>query len=674
MNIHSTSTVARVRTTMCGICIPRMSSVMPAVHPSHCCLHIVTCEWSSDEAVSPVVIGRTPGPTSLSLEATRCLYRLSRRGTSPDLCDTGYFPRSLKDGVLPQVTARWGTSPRYLELVFIEPPHSRRIMTRCVLLLSSATHYYPPATATCRDIEAIPMHILDLNQDVLLHVTAFLWLKDLSRLTRTCRTLHRDLVHTLLRERVLLTRSSLTSFFAFLNMEHRGGDSESGSRLTPFLRHLQFNMFPELRRPLPYDESVQLFIDLLTRSPNLVSLSIYCICSILTPQKLRAALGTLPCLEEVTLDSVSSEYQDVLAGVVSQNLRKVDLSLTDQVPAVPGEEDEDSRARVDPIPFLRYHRNTIVSLALSYAILADHGNPFPGVQRLKLFNLSPATDETGWVGPLVHFFPNAEFVDLWNLRTSSGSPAAFSLEPGDESSLNVANVWRTRAKMWQMENGTWTRGLQYLRVRSITDLYCLGLSCHITRLDVYFLSSSASITTAALADARLQRLWISIASRFELDNDVPGLMSSVAKTPSLTHLMVDISDGLLPFVGLTELFDRLGELLRGSSVTNLSVYVHDDDFPGLDHLLDERPSDSELSGARLVSKAYPKALGLLNGLVGRMSKIRRVFLELVSHGMRAWEVAPGCDGSNMRWIALDESLARQLLISEGMARFDADAF
>ncbi|KAI0671722.1 hypothetical protein C8Q78DRAFT_972487 [Trametes maxima] len=513
------------------------------------------------------------------------------------------------------------------------------------------------------------MHMLTLNEDVLLHITAFLGRKELSELTRTCRTLHRILVHTLLRGGVLLTRSSLTSFFAFMSMKHHGGDI----RLTPFLRSLQFNMFPELHCSLPLDESVQLFTDLLTRSPNLVSLSIYHICMIFTPQNLRAALNALPYLEEVTLVGISSEYQDVLGGVVSRNLRTVNLSLLDQVPATPGEENQGSRSRIDPIPFLRYHRHTIVSLrlVLSCAVLADHGITFPSVRKLKLSSLSPATDETGWVGPLVHFFPNAEFVDLWTLCTSMGSPGAFPLEPRDEPSLAVANRWRARAKALQTENGTWTRGLQHLHVRSIMVLYCLGFSCRIKRLDVYFPSSSASVTTAVLADAQPQRLWICVSSRSELDNGLPALMSSAAQTPSLTHLMMSVSGGLWPYVDLIRLFNRLGELLRGSSVTNLSVYVAGAHFPVPAHLFDEYTSD-ELPGGAVASEAHSKGLDLLNDLASKMSNIRRVFLDLVAHGMKAWEISPSCGDSNMRWTALDESLARQLLISEGMTRAHAD--
>lgn len=132
-------------------------------------------------------------------------------------------------------------------------------------------------------------------------------------------------------------------------------------------------------------------------------------------------------------------------------------------------------------------------------------------------------------------------------RARDGSSPTRNLDPRDETALRIAGTWRTRAKVWQAQHGTWANGLRFLRVHSMMDLYCLGLSCRIERLDVRNLSPSGTITTGALADPRPCRLWFQILSESDMDGAVPMLFRAVARTSSLTHLMIDLGDDLLQY-------------------------------------------------------------------------------------------------------------------------------
>ncbi|KAL1949465.1 hypothetical protein VTO73DRAFT_8346 [Trametes versicolor] len=498
------------------------------------------------------------------------------------------------------------------------------------------------------------MQLLDLNVDVLLYIASFQVRREVSYLARTCRFLHDTLAPAILKGIVTLTYLRLASFSQFMHLDSTG--RRFGRDLFPFLRILRLSLLPDYRCPMSLSDLVSAVTDLLKHCRHLVSLELYYASITFTPAQLQLALSTpLPDLRTITLQSITIDYRDVLAGVASP-LRTVNLTMSRRT----GEDTSDSFADPDPLPFLQYHRSTLTTLTLTPVSLGDFGAPFPSVRRLTIFGFSLTNDETGWVGPLVWLFPGVEHVELWSLYARDGSSPTRNLDPRDETALRIAGTWRTRAKVWQAQHGTWANGLRFLRVHSMMDLYCLGLSCHIERLDVRNLSPSGTITTGALADPRPCRLWFQIWSESDMDGAVPMLFRTVARTSSLTHLMIDLGDDLLQYSDPGKLLVQIAGLLRNTIVSHLALYIATDRF-----------SREQLFGAvgPVPSSGAPEALRIY---AQDNSALRRMFVgyDFDSNDVRAWEAHRTTGEPIASWTEVGQSRVRELMSSEGLTRYD----
>ncbi|EIW57573.1 uncharacterized protein TRAVEDRAFT_48608 [Trametes versicolor FP-101664 SS1] len=371
------------------------------------------------------------------------------------------------------------------------------------------------------------MLLPDLNLDVLLHINAFLVLSETSQLTRTCRSLHDVLVHVLLQGPITLYRDRIISLRRFMHQGSRRGyePDDTPRDMFPFLRTLIIVPGSTTGSPSP-SESAQALNDILHRSRDLISLTVLNVSMTFPPQQLRMAFAaSLPALEALILCGITADYRDALADVVSPHLRTVQLSSS---------LDSD----VDLMPLLQYHRLMITTLSLSSAALGDLEMPLPSVRELRVISFSPKNDETGWAAPLVHLFPNVEHVSLRMLYMSDGF-TLWALDPC--YGHNIADTWRARAKAWELQHGTWKNGLRYLRVHSIMSLYCLGLSCHVSCLDLIIAELSLHMANVALADVRPRCIWLPLAFSDMPDNtELPALMRVVASTRSVTHLRAEI--------------------------------------------------------------------------------------------------------------------------------------
>lgn len=376
-------------------------------------------------------------------------------------------------------------------------------------------------------LSSTTMLLPDLNLDVLLHINAFLVLSETSQLPRTCRSLHDVLAHVLLKGPITLHRDRIISLRRFMLQGSRCGDEpdDKSRDMFPFLRTLIIvTGSTSTGSPSP-SESAQALNDILHRSRGLISLAVPYVSMTFTPQQLRMALAaSLPALEHVDLGGITADYRDALADVDSPHLRTVQLSS--------------SHSDVNLIPLLQYHRLLITTLTLSSAALGDLEMPLPSVRELSLTRFSPKNDETGWAAPLVHLFPNVEHVSLRMLDTCDGF-TLWALTPC--YGHNIADTWRARAKAREMQHGTWKNGLRYLRVHSIMSLYCLGLSCHVSCLDLIIAELSPHMANVALGDVRPRCIWLPLAFSDMPDNtELPALMRVVVSTRSVTHLRAEI--------------------------------------------------------------------------------------------------------------------------------------
>ncbi|KAH9850334.1 hypothetical protein C2E23DRAFT_836118 [Lenzites betulinus] len=508
------------------------------------------------------------------------------------------------------------------------------------------------------------MHLLDLNSDVLLLITTFLSRPDISKLTRTCRFLHDALIHRLLMGTVSLTRSSFAPFCQFMQAQ---SEPDCPRDLTPFLRSLEISIGPNHRYPMSPGETIQAFTDLLSNARHLLSLSIYWISMAFTPERLQRALSVpLPCLQQVTLHDVTAQCRDALAMVAPQ-LRTISLCMSQDFGDSPL--NRRSLGHVDPLPFLHQHRETVTSLKLLQVVLSDGGEPVPNVRELTILSFSLDNNDTGWAAPLIHLFPNVEHVDLWNLYTREGSSPTRNTDVHDRATISTLASWRSRSKDWQRGHGTWTTGLRYLRVCSIMDLYCLGLSCQVSRLDLYIASPSLEITTAALADCRPRCIWFTISSPNELNVEIPALMGSVARTPSVIHLMCNIADGMMLYSDSRDLLVRLGSLLRETAVTNVVIDIREIDFPERGSIFGQ-PLWDVTSTPRSIdgSSEHPEVLRLLGH---GNTKLDRVFVDYQLGGVRAWEMHQVGKEPRVRWEEVEPTRVREIMVAEGLARCNA---
>lgn len=379
------------------------------------------------------------------------------------------------------------------------------------------------------------MQLVDLNADVLSHITDFLERDDISRLFRTCRLLRDKLVPAILKEHIILDKIAIVSFGKFMHLDSQ--DDQTRRDRFYFLRHLRYNPLVGFATSIsfPNPATVHTLTEILRHARSLVSLSLISVTIVFTPKELRAALSApLPMLQEITLDGVTPEYNNSLANVASR-IRTLKLNL--KLKRRPADS--------DPLPFLQFHRSTITTLSLFNVALTDLGVPLPSVRVLEVLSYLIVDDETGWVGPLVHLFPNVEHVQFSSLYARDGSSPMRGLDPRDASALLEADRWRGRAKAWQTQRGSWANGLRSLCVRSVMALYCLGISCRIDRVDVLNPTPSRSVTAAALADAQPQCMAIRISTASDLESVVSALLPAVALTPSVTHLLIELRDYLL---------------------------------------------------------------------------------------------------------------------------------
>ncbi|OJT11472.1 hypothetical protein TRAPUB_12024 [Trametes pubescens] len=494
------------------------------------------------------------------------------------------------------------------------------------------------------------MQLLDLNVDVLLHISRFQTRTDISRLTRTCRSLHEILAPTILKGLVILTGLNLASFSQFMHLDSTG--RRTGRDLFPFLRTLRLYLLPDFSRSISLGESIQAFTDILKHCTHLASLALYHPSIAFTSAQLRLALSApLPDLQDIALEGITIDCWDALADVASP-LRTVNLTMSTYT----GED----IAHANPLPLLQFHRSTLTTLTLTRVSLGDVAVPFPSVRRLTIFSFTLADNETGWVGPLVRLFPGVEHVELWSLHARDGSSLARRLDPRDSTALLIAGDWRTRARVWQAQHGTWANGLRFLRMHSVMELYCLGLSCRIERLDLHILSPSETITTGALADHRPRCLRFQILSPSDMDQAVPVLLRTVAQTSSVTHLMIEFGDDLLQYSDLGNLLARIAALLCNIVVSHLVLHISTNRFSQREQLFGAVGSDSPRAGGA------PEVLQIF---AQDNRALQRVFVSYERGDVRAWEAFRATGESITRWTEMGQFRARELISSEGLVRY-----
>ncbi|KAI9060659.1 hypothetical protein FKP32DRAFT_1042591 [Trametes sanguinea] len=480
------------------------------------------------------------------------------------------------------------------------------------------------------------MHILDINDDVLLYTaTQSLTRTDRSLLSRTCHRFHHLLSPTLLRKSVWLHESNLASFASFV----QAGYLRDAAFCRP-LRSIDFNILP---LSLPREEAILLLSRILQCTHHLIKLVLHRIVHTFTPECLRNILAAVPTVQELTLRDLDHEYSHVLADACPE-LKTIVLELV---------ADEMSRkihrhSPVDPRPFLQSHSLNITKLVLSQISLHASGTPFPGVVDLYITDYGASDADSGLTGPLVHLFPNVERARLMSLQTSFGTITPSLLH---SNSLQDANALRRASMRWQATHGTWAKGLHLLEIGSLVDLYCLGLRCHIARVNIWMAFDPIGIAKTALADVRPRCLQFPVSGLREMPKIVPHLLVAISQTRSLDRLIVDVSITFPRQALLPSLLSQLGDSLRGTCITHLLVHV--DAYTHLGEYFPHPPTECQ------------SGIDALLVLTDGNRALHRVFLDFKGHYLRTWE-RNMANGAGDLWEEVPESSARRILVAEDM--------
>ena len=357
-----------------------------------------------------------------------------------------------------------------------------------------------------------------------------------------------------LAKHVIVKYDRLPSFQQWLRI----GNSDANRCRARLLQHLTLKGLERYSSPLVLEFREAIIVQVLTNSPNLVSLSLADLSAVLSPQRLRAALITLPSLQHLTLSSIAPGYDDSLAGILPR-LHTVDISYA---PRWIGE----SMGFVDPFFLLRSHQRTLQTLSLDSVRLMAHDAPFAALRKLELRSIWLSDG----VGTLIHLFPHIHSLSLLDLHYTN-PPVRFWRNTGrllERGYLDIrdARELRNASRAWQAArtSPSWA-ALRHLTVETALGLYSLGLHCQVDSVQVLDTSTFAyaeadgelrAVMPAVLADVRPRQLAVDIPMRkcFEI---ISAVLGPLARAPSVTHLTVSFSLGMLLSIGLVDILVRV---------------------------------------------------------------------------------------------------------------------
>ncbi|KAI0649121.1 hypothetical protein C8Q79DRAFT_493196 [Trametes meyenii] len=515
--------------------------------------------------------------------------------------------------------------------------------------------------------------LINFNASILFYISQHLSRHDLSALSKTCHALHGTLVYTLLRESVCLSNANIQSFYEFMHLT-----SDHTSPFSPYLLNLTLGV-PDSNAPLilpathmQWSEVTQTFLRLLRCASRLVSLSLGLIPWIFSPEHLRLALALVPRLEHLTLSNFTTEYGEALAAATCPRLRTVHFrKLSSRTWGNVGFQ--------NPLPFLRNVRLTITSLGLfaNGSGLDDHTAPFPVMRQLDTTSLHRVDDNTCWVAPLIHLFPNLEHLHVTELATSSEVLTFDGSFPLTDANIEDIRGWRAKAREWQARHGTWSSGLKYLNVRTMLNLYQLGLVCEVARLDIrqWAPHIPTELIGIALSDIRVRKLRLDVHIEDAFNTASPVSLGPVFNTRTLTHLIIAVRRKLLVSITMDTLLFRLGALLRHSSVTHILLGDFSQKPPTYPPSLEtgqckRQPRRAPTFPIPELTATYTRKSDLIGALACDPSALLGFFLYFQPYGLRAWMRDKTTDAIGPSWEELDQQWAYEVAFAEGMLHLD----
>ncbi|RPD54432.1 hypothetical protein L226DRAFT_268874 [Lentinus tigrinus ALCF2SS1-7] len=396
-----------------------------------------------------------------------------------------------------------------------------------------------------------------LLEDVMYIIMSFSDRPTVSRMMRTCRTLHRGGVPHILRDDVNLCLSSLDeSFFQFLlaNLDRRlrylRGLSISPGRFSSerhISRHIQDGV-PEMLNSL--------FTILATIGTNFTRLELYDAEDIfqLHP-RLPDTLASLTELEEVKMSSAGSLSCKMLRNLQSR-LFFAEISLLD-------DGDDQALTFQDKIPatLLQGSRTTLKHLSISDVNTTPSGPRYNNLTVLEIVN-------------------TYAFITQHYVRTFPGLMKLYISDSFIKDARNLEQLRAIReANIMQQDcMGTWKSLCTYAGPLGI--MYALGLTCRITRLQLDDTDDHGfdhRILSAVLSTARPSHLTIMLESdlvEFGVPEVISTLRERCAQDVEHLHLEFYLKAGDTDYSQrVRELFDVLSTIIDSSAVTTFKLFI-----------------------------------------------------------------------------------------------------
>ncbi|KAJ8474408.1 hypothetical protein ONZ51_g7232 [Trametes cubensis] len=503
----------------------------------------------------------------------------------------------------------------------------------------------------------LPTSLSSLNQDVLLHISTFLFVDDLSCLSRTSRRMYEILAREMLKRPVELWPQDIYSYLRFL-------------------RHMR----REKRLPTRWDININIedgslhksirgewLVKILGSAKGLTGLTLAGgFDTVLNAQEFRSVLSSLPRLQRLTIgapwgDSLH-DYLASLQGLLPK-LRILELKYKPELLHLTQRERTSWEISLGPQLAL------LEALEIHTLCLAHDNVQLPQLRKLVAACLVIGARALSWGGFLSISLPNLEHLAVQQIitqippeeYTSPGGVVHFGQSfPPDDAWLSPISG------LAQLD--LHPLPLKYLRVGSLLDLLQFGVPCvrPLARIDIGTLQPGAHPRTVESAfipmSPRCITFHVTPGEVQGVRESLEALLGRVDRMAYLTHMAFNTSILVLRKFNIETLAAELGRVLRESFVTHLFVRLFEASRREILDLQEEGEKPDVL-----VARAYDDTVKAQQVLVADIPSLRSVCFEVGHYGLRGW-LRDGETNSQQsgQWTELDEPDIERMLKKEDL--------
>ncbi|KAH9893278.1 hypothetical protein C8Q73DRAFT_526096 [Cubamyces lactineus] len=520
----------------------------------------------------------------------------------------------------------------------------------------------------------LPSLLSTLNQDVLLHMSTFLSIDDISCMSRTSRRMYELLAREMLKRPVELWPQDIHSYLRFLRHIRR-------EKQLPTKWEININIEYSAQHKCEKHERCanagcrfrnkhirgDWLIKLLSSARGLTGLTLAGVFDVaLDVQGFRDVFSSLPHLRRLTLgrhwcNSLHGHLAS-LQGLLPK-LRVLELKYKPESLHLIHHGRASWEISLGPQLAL------LEVLEIHTLLLAHDDIQLPQLRRLVIDRLVVGASASSCGGILSRSFPNLEYLAVQQIIAQIPPEEYISPDGAMHSSPSIPSdaSWSghipsvARPDLHSMP-------LRYLRVGSLLDLVQLDVPCvePLARIDIGPLQPGAHPRTVELAFELMRPRCITFYTTpgevTEVRDLLEALLGRVDRMAYITHMAYNTSTWALLKFNVETLAVELGRVLKESSVTHFFVRIFE--LPGRD--IFARRLDGVTLDA-LVARAYDHTVKAQQVLASNVPTLRSVFFEVGDYGLRGWiRDEASSRRSGRQWRELDTPETEQMLRKEDL--------